>query len=490
MGFNRVNLYYLYTAAKLNITDYRIYEKILSNRKNISNLGDREKGSLYYLVKLLLDAGCGLDKLDNFYYSYIIPHIGKEFDLLKIDNEKILNIELKSENVGLNRIKEQLVCNYKYLKYLSKESHLFTFVSDEKIFYKLDKNQNLIQVKNEDVIKVINSFSDIGYLDIDNLFKTGDFLVSPNVNPEKFINNQYFLTTQQEYIKNKLLSLIDKNNIFKLTGEAGTGKTLLLFDIAKELVRYGKVLIINCNKINPSHQVLNEAFRNILILSQDELLEKEEEIYYSEYILLDESQRMNKKLWETLNKYIFSFNKKVIFSLDPRQVLTKEEINSNYNNCIDKLEPVKFKLSNKIRINNSIKDFTYRLFDLSLIKYPLDLSNINIHYASNQAELKRYFELYQKEYTYIAIPNTNYESGLLQKVNINDVVGKDYENVLMVIDSNYFYNNQKLSSYNSKKNDYLYLKILYQGLSRTREKLVLIVYRNQKLFKEILKNVK
>lgn len=98
--------------------------------------------------------------------------------------------------------------------------------------------------------------------------------------------------------------------------------------------------------------------------------------------------------------------------------------------------------------------------------------------------------MYQKEYTYIAIPNTNYESGLLQKVNINDVVGKDYENVLMVIDSNYFYNNQKLSSYNSKKNDYLYLKILYQGLSRTREKLVLIVYRNQKLFKEILKNVK
>ena len=36
-----------------------------------------------------------ISKLDNFYYSYTIPHIGKEFDLLKIDKSCILNIELK-----------------------------------------------------------------------------------------------------------------------------------------------------------------------------------------------------------------------------------------------------------------------------------------------------------------------------------------------------------------------------------------------------------
>ena len=58
----------------------------------------------------------------------------------------------------------------------------------------------------------------------------------------------------------------------------------------------------------------------------------------------------------------------------------------------------------------------------------------------------------------------------------------------MVLDNNYFYSGNKLSSYNNENNNYLYLKILYQGLSRTREKVSIIIYRNKKLFKEILKN--
>ena len=58
-----------------------------------TNLGEREKGSLFYLVDLLLQKNIKFEMLDNFYYSYTIPHIGKEFDLLKIDDEIILNIE-------------------------------------------------------------------------------------------------------------------------------------------------------------------------------------------------------------------------------------------------------------------------------------------------------------------------------------------------------------------------------------------------------------
>jgi trans-aconitate methyltransferase len=128
------------------------------------------------------------------------------------------------------------------------------------------------------------------------------------------------------------------------------------------------------------------------------------------------------------------------------------------------LNPVKYKLSNRIRINNNIKEFTYRLFDLNRNKYPLDMSNVKIHYASNVNELETYFTLYKDEYTYISIPNTNYNYGLIQQLDIIDVVGKDYENVLMVLDNNYFYYDKKLSSFNSTKNDNLYLKILYLNI--------------------------
>lgn len=487
MSYRYVNLYYLYTASRVNIRDYRIYEKILSNRLRITNLGEREKGSLYYLVDLLLSKNCSIDMLDNFYYSYTIPHIGKEFDLLKINDEIILNIELKSENVGLDRIKAQLLRNYNYLKYLSKKMYLYTFVSDTKTFYKLDDNLNLVLVNVEEVLNVINLFVNCKYPDIDKLFKSSDYLVSPNASPEKFINEQYFLTTQQEYIKNKILNVINYKNIIKITGEAGTGKTLLLFDIAKEFAKNEKVLIINCNKPNKAHKLINDNLKNFLILTQDELINNPSHLLHYNYILLDEAQRMNYLLWNLLND---NLDKKIIFSLDPKQVLTKEEIKANYNSMIDKMNAVKYKLSNRIRINNSIKEFTYRLFDLSRNKEALDLSYVKIHYVSNPTELARYFEIYQKGYTYITIPNTNYESGNISRVDINEVVGKDYENVLMVLDNNYFYSNMKLSSYNSKKNNYLYLKILYQGLSRTRENVVLIIYRNKKLFKELLENIK
>ena len=299
MSHKSVNLYYLYTASKVGITSYRIYDKVLSKRDKVVNIGDREKGSLYSLVYLLLKEEINIDKLNNFYYSYTIPHIGKEFDILKISNDKVLNIELKSQNVGLERIKEQLLCNYKYLKYLSKEMYLFTFVSDEKVFYKLDDGFNLKVVNLKEVIQVINSFSN-DYLEIDKLFKTSDYLVSPNGDPYKFIQGQYFLTTQQEFIKNKILSTINVNNYYKITGDAGVGKTLLLFDIAKELSENDNVLIINCNKYNSNHKVITENLQNLHILTLSELEKTGYELRMYKYILIDEAQRLEREVFNLL----------------------------------------------------------------------------------------------------------------------------------------------------------------------------------------------
>ena len=361
-----------------------------------------------------------------------------------------------------------------------------TVIMNSKTFYKLDENHNLVNATVEEIISALNLFDENNFPDIDKLFKASDYLVSPNANPLKFINNQYFLTTQQEYIKNKIFSILPTQNLIKISGEAGTGKTLLLFDIAKELSKDDKVLIINCNMSNEAHNLINNAFCNIEIMTQDEILESVEIVKEYEYILLDEAQRMYNSLWNLL---CMNLDKKIIFTLDPQQVLTKEEIKENINSKLDKLGVIKFKLSNKIRISNNIKEFTYRLFDMNKNSNKIDLSSVHIHYASNTDELLTYFKMYQEEYTYITIPDTNYVCGEIVKVNIDEVVGKDYENVLMVLDNKYFYEGSKLSSHNSEKNNYLYLKILYQGLSRTRDNVVIIIYRNKQLFKDILKNI-
>lgn len=478
MKLKRVNLYWLYTASSIKISDYRCYDKIVSNRDKTTSVGEREKGSLYYLVDYLLEHNCSVDLLDNFYYSYTIPHIGKEFDLLKISNDYVLNIELKSENVGFDRIKTQLLCNYKYLKYLSKPMYCFTFVSDEKVFYKLTSEFELVKSNVNEVLEALSLFKFNEYVDIDSLFRASDYLVSPISNPNKFINDQYFLTTQQEFIKNKIISDLDKETYFKISGDAGTGKTLLLFDIAKELSKNEEVLIIVCNRLSISHLILDEHYKNIKIVDDLSFFKLD-----SKYILIDEAQRMDKVLWDEIDRSFDVNRQKIIFTLDSKQVLTKEEIKMNNNLIIDKLNPSKHKLSNRIRLNESISSFTYRLFDLSLTKYFLDFSNINIHYASNKTELNAYFKMYEK-YTFIGFDEKyNWKN----KVEILDVLGNDYENVLMVLDNNFMYSNNKLSVHNASSNAYLYLKLLYQGLSRTREKLTLIIYKNKSLFTKIVK---
>ncbi|TOE56057.1 hypothetical protein CGJ39_24875, partial [Vibrio parahaemolyticus] len=70
--------------------------------------------------------------------------------------------------------------------------------------YKLSSNDDLEVVDfsmltqlltNQNILKVDNP---------DDLFNPSDYLVSPFNSTEKFVNNQYFLTGQQEDIKNQI----------------------------------------------------------------------------------------------------------------------------------------------------------------------------------------------------------------------------------------------------------------------------------------------
>ncbi|PEN20186.1 ATP-binding protein, partial [Bacillus wiedmannii] len=80
-------------------------------------------------------------------------------------------------------------------------------------------------------------------VNLNSLFKPNNYLVSPFNSTEKFIDNQYFLNQNQMCIKDDILSIFDavSNKIVSITGEAGTGKTLLTYDIAKSLMDNFKV---------------------------------------------------------------------------------------------------------------------------------------------------------------------------------------------------------------------------------------------------------
>lgn len=56
------------------------------------------------------------------FYGFSIPQISKEFDLLKIfENDVVVNIELKSNDIAMDKIEYQLRKNRYYLSHLKKK---------------------------------------------------------------------------------------------------------------------------------------------------------------------------------------------------------------------------------------------------------------------------------------------------------------------------------------------------------------------------------
>ena len=83
--------------------DYKMskkYVKYLSNN-TIEQYRHEEIRQIKSLIELL-----SLDRqyFEGFYYSYLIKRLNKEFDLIKVSNSSVINIELKSKNVGKDRI--------------------------------------------------------------------------------------------------------------------------------------------------------------------------------------------------------------------------------------------------------------------------------------------------------------------------------------------------------------------------------------------------
>lgn len=469
-----INLALLAKAGFLSLDDFRKYEKMLSGRPFINHLGERERDSIHTLVTYLNELD--IKAFDKFYYSYSIPKIGKEFDLLKFGKKMILSIELKSENVGFERIKNQLILNKRYLKYLGKPLKLYTFVMDEKAFYELTSDNKLVKVNKEKVINDIISLENEEEIDVDKLFHACDYLVSPINEVDKFLNNRYFLTTHQDFIKKTIFQNLNQK-YFKIAGEAGTGKTLLLYDLAKELSLNYSVRIVSLDNLTSNIQKIDLYFENIVISNINDLENVKED-----YLLIDDCQRL--KVDEF--KKIISLNKKLVFFIDAKQVFTQTQISQRIDLLINKLNPLSFKLTNSIRINNELYYFTRAIFDLNYQMVSFNHQDIEVSYAATINDLNRLLTYYdQSGYELIAYPNScQYQ---VKSYGYEMVIGNEFNKSMLIIDSDFIYEEEKLKT----KGNPFFLKenLLYQGLVRTKEKVVVICYRNKTVFKQIIKQI-
>lgn len=458
------------------------------------NPKDHEVDDLASLTEELLLIDEDIKGYNNFFFGYSIPQIGKEFDLLRFGESSIINIELKRTS-DEEKIEKQLLRNKYYLGFLGLEILSYTYISSTKKLYSIDYTNKLIEVYIEELFDALVTQKVVEVSDIDILFNPSSYLVSPFNSTANFINGDYFLTVQQENVKKQVITSIEKKGttFIAISGKAGTGKSILTYDIAKEYINQKiKVLIIHCGLLNEGHLILKDIYGWDVIPAKN--------IYrcdLSKYflIIIDETQRIYPNQLEHIIKDVKSRNSNCLFSYDKQQCLRSWEVNNKIEDSITKdTSAIKFELTDKIRTNKEIASFIRCLFNKSSAIHAYERKNVELNYFSNYVDAKEFMIHLQsndwKIINYTPSTKFNYPYDNV-KIHFEDttheVIGQEFDNVVAVIDSHFYYDGDVLSTKNFKHQPYYHpTKMLFQIVTRTRKKLNLIIIDNDEIMERCL----
>ncbi|MFA8337803.1 ATP-binding protein [Burkholderia cenocepacia] len=448
------------------------------------------------LVGVLSALENGVQIFDKFYVGYKIPQIGKEFDLLRFGKELIVNIEIKKTCTD-EKIKKQLLRNRYYLSFIGRPFYAVTFVSDSKKFYFLQEDGSLAVVEAGDVVKLLVS-QVVNDAEIpDNLFNPSDFLVSPFNSTGKFLNGQYFLTHQQEEIKNKVIESVGAAKaaqFISIMGGAGTGKTLLIYDLAKEVINNkANPLIIHCGQLNGGHEELKDNGWQIVPIRDY----RNRDLSKHGLIIVDEAQRIRSTQFDDIVNKITAANGYCIFSHDKLQTLANWEVKGEVSEKINSIPGIiQHTLSEKIRTNKEIAAFIKMLFYAKKTVPVPSNGNIELNYFNTTQDAKNYLDgLDRVKWEVLKFTPSQYDNehhdnyaNAASKTS-HQVIGQEFDGVAVIIDEYFSYSEDGDLMYTSPTY-YLLDKMLFQNITRSRKRLNLVIINNEKLLNRCISILK
>ena len=454
-----------------------------------------EIDSLRILVDALTETGISIRELDGFYLGFIIPLIGKEFDLLKVTGRHCLNIELKSQDVTEEHILAQLRKNHHYLTLLGKKLMMYTVVTDTMTCYRLSHKGNLVRAELSEIADAVRSCDTVYEGHIDKLFRASEYLISPDKAPDKFLQGQYFLTPAQDYVKSELLKGINSEHycaFFHITGRPCTGKTLLIYDLAKQLAKSGPTLIVCRGEPSEGLKIISRAIDNLDFMSADSICIADE-LHNYDFVLVDESHRLSNAAFVKLCDSAEKNGQICIFSTDPDAVLSNDEKKRNIAGRIRSLGLTgEFELSEKLRMNMEIYTFIMKLKHLNFqTDRTYDYDDITVNYANTVKEARGIIQYFRSRgFIFINACHGRRDdefSECEEEFGSEHIIGREYDKVVMLMDSSFYYDGDGfLKGISKPDSDSIYPNIFYQGITRVRERLALVILDAPELLRRIL----
>lgn len=389
--------------------------------------------------------------------------------------------------------------NKYYLSSLKKEIYVFTYVSSEKKLYSIDENQDLIETNIRQLLVALASQNVSKINNIDSFFNPSNYLVSPFNSTQEFVKKKYFLTKHQEEIKINIKNHFKSHSysIISIKGKAGTGKTLVTYDIANDVYRNNEILIIHCGILNKGHFILKDDYGwNIIPIKH--FVQQDFSKYY--LIIIDEAQRIYKNQLDIIIDEVKKHSINCIFSYDGQQTLSKSEIYANIEAEIEKELTIKsFELTTKIRTNKEVASFIQCLFNKDKIVEKFNYSNIEISFFNviqdanlflSQLKLENWKIINYTPSTRTTLPYEQYQI-MDEPDNAHTVIGQEFDNVVAIIDEHFYYKKDKLSTKSYRIRPYYHpTKMLFQIVSRTRIKLQIVIIKNQEILERCLEILK
>ena len=473
---------------------FNIMEKHEASDHDDHRIRIHEIESLCILTDALIEHGVTVKDADGFYFGFVIPLIGKEFDLLKVTGKFCLNIELKSQDVGEEAIRAQLIKNRYYLKSLGRNLMLFSVVTDTLTCFKLNEDDELVQTDIREVANAVKKCRAAYHGNIYKLFRTSDYLISPEDDPDKFLQGQYFLTPAQEYVKTEILRDMENasgNSFFHIYGKPGTGKTLLIYDLAKHLADCGRTLITCGEDPSGGLQTISDAIENLDFMFENDIASAEQFSGY-DYVMVDEAALIDTSQFDMIVSAAETYGQVCIFSTDPSALLTNAEKENDIDGKIHELDlSGEYELSERLRLNMELQTFIKKLKNLECKdERSYEFEHVSVSYAGSIDEAREIIKYYrEKGYVFINAHRQDDDpfADLEESFGYRHVIGREYNSVVMLMDGAFSYDEEgHLLGIPEMDPEHPYPNIFYPVVTRVREHLALVILDAPELLDDIL----